>query len=86
MFQLIECPSIYELMCCPYFNWELPPVLELWREKESNDGVGTSGVVLESYRSLESLEVFTQSLCDNKVSYTDPTHLSSHDVTAHTLY
>ncbi|KAG2261013.1 hypothetical protein Bca52824_068092 [Brassica carinata] len=38
---LIECPSIYELMCCPYFKWELPSVLELWQEKESNDGVGT---------------------------------------------
>ena len=57
-------------MCCPYFKWELPPVLELWLEKESDDGVGTSGVVLESYRSLESLEVFTKSLSDNKVSYT----------------
>ncbi|KAF3595153.1 hypothetical protein DY000_02026934 [Brassica cretica] len=66
---LIECPSIYELMCCPYFKWELPPVLELWREKESNDGAGTSGVVLESYRSLESLEVFTKSLSDNKADY-----------------
>jgi len=56
-------------MCCPYFKWELPPVLELWREKESNDGVGTSDVVLESYRSLESLEVFTKSLSNNTVSY-----------------
>ncbi|KAH0853438.1 LOW QUALITY PROTEIN: hypothetical protein HID58_093213 [Brassica napus] len=74
---LIECPSIYELMCCPYFKWELPPVLELWREKESNDGAGTSGVVLESYRSLESLEVFTKSLSDNKLHAFH--HLSSND-------
>ncbi|XP_010449293.1 PREDICTED: lecithin-cholesterol acyltransferase-like 4 [Camelina sativa] len=66
---LIECPSIYELMCCPYFKWEISPVLELWREKQSNDGVGSSDVVLESYRSLESLEVFTKSLSSNTANY-----------------
>ncbi|CAN8325319.1 unnamed protein product [Cochlearia groenlandica] len=67
---LIECPSVYELMCCPHFKWEHPPVLELWREKQSGeDGFGDSDVVLESYRSLESLEVFTKSLSNNTADY-----------------
>ncbi|XP_010536543.1 PREDICTED: lecithin-cholesterol acyltransferase-like 4 [Tarenaya hassleriana] len=64
---LIECPSIYELMCCPGFEWQLPPVLELWREKQSNGE--TSDVVLESYCTLESVNVFKEALASNAAMY-----------------
>ena len=67
MFQLIECPSIYELMACPDFCWEHNPLLEIWRQHSDNDG--NSNVVLESYSPEESISIFTEALASNTVSY-----------------
>ncbi|XP_042016492.1 phospholipase A(1) LCAT3-like [Salvia splendens] len=47
---LVECPSIYEMLPNPAFNWKKQPVIQVWR-KHSN-GEDTS-VELESYRSNE---------------------------------
>lgn len=66
MSQLIECPSIYELMACPNFHWKHIPLLELWRERLHEDG--KSNVILESYPPRESVEIFKQALVNNKVS------------------
>lgn len=66
-FQLIECPSVYELMACPDFKWENVPRLELW--KENHDSNGNSNIMLESYSSVESISIFNEALSINRVSY-----------------
>ncbi|KAF9668189.1 hypothetical protein SADUNF_Sadunf15G0103400 [Salix dunnii] len=66
-FQLIECPSIYELMACPHFHWQHLPVLEIWREKQDSDG--NSQIILESYSPEESIQIFKDALSSNTVIY-----------------
>lgn len=66
-FQLIECPSIYELAGCSNFHWSHIPLLEIWREKLDNDG--NSHIILESYPPAESIEIFKEALSANTVSY-----------------
>ncbi|WOL15719.1 hypothetical protein Cni_G24500 [Canna indica] len=61
---LIECPSIYELMACPNFHWEVLPVLQLWTEK-----VDGSGTLLESYGPMESITLMNEALANNMVAY-----------------
>ncbi|CAI9090526.1 OLC1v1025310C1 [Oldenlandia corymbosa var. corymbosa] len=63
---LIECPSIYELMACPDFHWESPPLLEVWRKKTSNSG--DVDVMLESFLPMEAVSIFTEALACNKAS------------------
>ena len=69
MFQLIECPSMYELMACPGFHWQHIPLLEIWREKDNGDG--NSSIMLESYCPEESVSIFIEALRNNKVRF-DP--------------
>lgn len=66
-FQLIECPSIYELMSCPSFDWQQIPLLEIWRERL--DSEGNSQIILESYPPAEYVEIFKEALSSNTVSY-----------------
>lgn len=66
IFQLIECPSVYELMACLDFDWEHIPLLELWREKLVD---GNSRTILETYPPLESVQIFKEALLNNTVSY-----------------
>jgi hypothetical protein len=65
-FQLIECPSIYELMGCLNFQWQHIPLLEIWREKLDKDG--NSHIILEPYSPAESIEIFKEALSANTVS------------------
>ncbi|OVA02163.1 Lecithin:cholesterol/phospholipid:diacylglycerol acyltransferase [Macleaya cordata] len=64
---LIECPSIYELMACPNFDWQSTPLLEIWREK--HDSNGNSGVMLESYEPAEAISILKEALSSNTVNY-----------------
>ncbi|KAK9268256.1 hypothetical protein L1049_010699 [Liquidambar formosana] len=64
---LIECPSIYELMACPDFQWQHNPLLEIWREKHDSDG--KSSIILESYSPEESISIFKEALSSNTVNY-----------------
>lgn len=66
-FQLLECPSIYELMACLEFKWEHVPLLEIWRQKCDSDGNSTT--MLESYPPAEAVPIFKEALSINKVSY-----------------
>lgn len=66
-FQLIECPSIYELMACRKFHWKHIPLLEIWREKKDADG--NSHNILESYQPEESVEIYKEALYSNTVSH-----------------
>ncbi|KAG2688075.1 hypothetical protein I3843_09G077400 [Carya illinoinensis] len=64
---LIECPSIYELMSCPSFDWQQIPLLEIWRERL--DSEGNSHIILESYPPAENIEIFKEALSSNTVNY-----------------
>ena len=68
IFQLIECPSVYELMACLDFQWEHKPLLEMWRERLHADG--NSQIILESYPLAESVDIFKGALANNTVSTT----------------
>eukprot|EP00262_Sarcandra_glabra_P017622 TRINITY_DN6080_c0_g1_i1.p1 TRINITY_DN6080_c0_g1~~TRINITY_DN6080_c0_g1_i1.p1 ORF type:complete len:536 (-),score=86.36 TRINITY_DN6080_c0_g1_i1:97-1704(-) len=63
---LIECPSIYELMGCPTFDWHTTPLLQLWREK--HDSAGNSTAILESYEPLEAISIMKEALSNNVVN------------------
>lgn len=67
MSQLIECPSIYELMACQKFQWQHNPLLEIWRERQ--DGDGNSRIILESYPPTDSSEIFKEALSSNSVGF-----------------
>ncbi|KAE9597317.1 putative phospholipase A(1) [Lupinus albus] len=64
---LIECPSLYELMGSPNFNWQHIPLLELWHDKHYSDG--QSNIILESYPPGDSIEVLKEALANNTVNY-----------------
>ncbi|KAL9275127.1 Lecithin-cholesterol acyltransferase-like 4-like protein [Drosera capensis] len=64
---LIECPSIYELMASPDFPWQNSPLLKIWREKKEHDG--ETNILLESYSPEEILPIFKQALSNNTVDY-----------------
>ncbi|KAF6136854.1 hypothetical protein GIB67_043243 [Kingdonia uniflora] len=64
---LIECPSIYELLACPNFDWPTTPLLEVWREKRDTDG--NSRTILESYKPAETASILNDALSNNTVSY-----------------
>lgn len=73
LFQLIECPSIYELLANPDFQWENVPLLQLWRQK--HDDSGNSSALLESYEPKESIALMTKALSNNAVSSWKPSLL-----------
>ncbi|KAI3965802.1 hypothetical protein MKX01_010759 [Papaver californicum] len=64
---LIECPSIYELMACPNFDWQCHPLLEIWKEK--HDSNGSPKVMLESYKPAEAISIMKEALSSNTVNY-----------------
>lgn len=64
--QLIECPSVYELMAHPEFDWEEPPELRLWRKRVDDDG--TSIVSREAFGPNEYVTVMMEALKENTVS------------------
>lgn len=66
-FQLIECPSIYELMPSLDFCWKDPPVLQVWREK--NDSSGNLSASLDSHEPVSAISVMKEALSDNTVSF-----------------
>lgn len=66
VFQLVECPSIYELMASTDFKWEHVPCLEIWRQRCQSDG--NSRVILKSYTSEEVVPILIEALSVNKVN------------------
>ncbi|KAJ3693526.1 hypothetical protein LUZ60_009006 [Juncus effusus] len=62
---LLECPSIYELMAAPSYKWEKLPLLQLWTEKNNENG--KSSVLLESYDPSKSLHLMTKALSYNSI-------------------
>ncbi|XP_042514824.1 lecithin-cholesterol acyltransferase-like 4 [Macadamia integrifolia] len=64
---LIECPSMYELMGCPNFNWKNVPLLEIVREKHDEDGKST--IMRETSEPTEALSILKEALSSNTVHY-----------------
>ncbi|XP_008218476.1 PREDICTED: phospholipase A(1) LCAT3 isoform X2 [Prunus mume] len=63
---LVECPSIYEMLANPKFDWKELPEIQVWR-KHSKDG--ETFVDLESYGPIESIPLFEEALKHNELSY-----------------
>ncbi|KAG6385223.1 hypothetical protein SASPL_154051 [Salvia splendens] len=64
LFQLLECPSIYELMACLDYKWEHVPLLEIWKKRCDSDG--NSSTVLETYPPVEAIPIFMEALSTNQ--------------------
>jgi hypothetical protein len=67
LFQLLECPSIYELLANPNFKWKDTPLLQIWRENLDNDG--KKSALLESYEPEEAIKMIEKALSSNEVCY-----------------
>jgi hypothetical protein len=64
---LLECPSIYELLANPNFQWKDTPLLQIWRENLDNDG--KKSALLESYEPAEAIKMIEKALSNNEVSH-----------------
>ncbi|KAI3459118.1 hypothetical protein Pfo_015781 [Paulownia fortunei] len=67
---LVECPSVYEMLPNPDFNWKKQPEIQVWR-KHSNDGETSVG--LESYGRNECVTLFEEALKNNELNYNGKT-------------
>jgi hypothetical protein len=67
--QLIECPSVYELMASKDFPWTDPPELRLWRQQTEENGEPNPECpsVLERYGPKDYLQVMSAALQGNTV-------------------
>jgi hypothetical protein len=63
--QLIECPSVYELIASQHFDWSEPPELRLWRKQAEENG--EAKVKLQAFGPRENLDVMMAALEENKV-------------------
>ncbi|KAH8501298.1 hypothetical protein H0E87_016205 [Populus deltoides] len=63
---LVECPSIYEMLPNPDFNWKTEPQIQVWR-KQSNDG--ETPAKLESFGPVECITLFEEALKYNELNY-----------------
>lgn len=64
VFQLVECPSIYEMLPNPEFNWKKQPEIIVWRNGSEN---GQDTVKMERYGTSGSVGLFVEALKDNEV-------------------
>jgi hypothetical protein len=65
LFQLIECPSIYELLASSTFQWEETPLLQIWRERLDDNG--KKSALLESYGPAEAIKMIAKALSEHEV-------------------
>lgn len=63
---LVECPSIYEMLPNPEFNWKKQPQIQVWRKQSENN---ETSVKLETYGPQESITLFEEALKDNELNY-----------------
>ncbi|KAJ1272767.1 hypothetical protein BS78_06G227300 [Paspalum vaginatum] len=69
---LLECPSIYELLANPNFQWKETPLLQIWRE--NLDSNGEKSALLESYEATEAIRMMGKALSTNQI-ITDGMHI-----------
>ncbi|KAG5549525.1 hypothetical protein RHGRI_014752 [Rhododendron griersonianum] len=65
-FFLIECPSVYEMLPNPEFQWKKQPEIQVW-QKQTKDG--DIFVNLESYGPMENVALFEEALRHNELTY-----------------
>ncbi|KAH6757525.1 lecithin:cholesterol acyltransferase 3 [Perilla frutescens var. hirtella] len=63
---LVECPSIYEMLPNPGFNWKKQPEIQVWRKLSNGE---ETSVELESYCSNECITLFEEALKNNELDY-----------------
>jgi phospholipase A1 len=64
--QLLECPSIYELLANSNFHWKDAPLLQIWREKLDDNG--KKNALLESFEPAEAIRMIQKALSEHEVS------------------
>ncbi|BBN20393.1 phospholipase A1 [Marchantia polymorpha subsp. ruderalis] len=64
---LIECPSVYELMASPHFEWNDVPELRLWHQRVG--GNGESECEMEVFGPKDCIGVMMAALKDNMLEY-----------------
>ncbi|KAK8934715.1 Phospholipase A(1) LCAT3 [Platanthera zijinensis] len=62
---LVECPSLYEMLPNPKFNWKEQPSIQVWRKYTEGD----ESVKLEVYKSMECINLFNGALRNNELTY-----------------
>jgi hypothetical protein len=60
--QLVECPSIYEMLPNPEFKWKKKPIIQVWRKNPEKDGI----VELVQYET-DCVSLFEEALRNNEV-------------------
>ncbi|KZV28393.1 Lecithin:cholesterol acyltransferase 3 [Dorcoceras hygrometricum] len=63
---LVECPSIYEMLPNPDFNWKKQPEIQVWR-KQSKDG--ETSVAKDTYGCNDCVTLFEEALRNNELNY-----------------
>ncbi|XP_011081087.1 phospholipase A(1) LCAT3 [Sesamum indicum] len=63
---LVECPSVYEMLPNPNFNWKKQPEIQVWRKHSKEEEVS---VVFESYGRYECVTLFEEALKNNELNY-----------------
>jgi phospholipase A1 len=61
--QLVECPSIYEMLPNPDFKWKDKPIIQVWRKNPEKDGM----VELVLYEATDCVSLFEEALRNNEV-------------------
>ncbi|KAL9297071.1 hypothetical protein ACSQ67_022967 [Phaseolus vulgaris] len=61
---LVECPSVYEMLANPSYEWKKQPEILVWR-KHTKDGDNNSN--LESYGPTQSISLFEEALRHNEI-------------------
>ncbi|KAI3823193.1 hypothetical protein L1987_04626 [Smallanthus sonchifolius] len=62
-FQLVECPSIYEMLPNPKFEWEKQPEILVWKKDQKN---GEDLVKLETCGTSGCVGLFVEALKNNE--------------------
>ncbi|KAL6501064.1 Phospholipase A(1) lcat3 [Orobanche hederae] len=63
---LVECPSVYEMLPNPDFNWKKQPQIQVWRKHTKDD---ETSVELESFNTSDCVALFEEALKDNELHY-----------------
>ncbi|KAH9619950.1 hypothetical protein KSS87_002154 [Heliosperma pusillum] len=72
---VIECPSIYEMLPNPVFEWKKTPQIQVWRKvtPDKEDEEAPPSAKLESYGPLQSTVVFQEALRHNELDFNGKT-------------
>lgn len=63
--QLVECPSIYEMLPNPSFKWKQDPVVQVWRKQSGDE----EAVKLDVYDTTHCIALFEEALRNNELNH-----------------